>query len=144
MSNKPSIKKYNGKINWDDFTPIPVSDGRVPFTLTVNSDGFILINQKFYDALKSKDVFISKSDDLRMLIINENGESNISFPKNGRKRNLDFCDCFKAKKLSLPVKYDFSYCEESDVWVGECTNFILQKVLSKSTKSQQKKANLMK
>lgn len=120
MSN---IKYYAEDVDINDFIPIqePMSD-RNKMTVSIGEKGYITICGVFLKELKSLNIKFLVNEDMSKIIIkemDENDKCEYKFPKNGRKKDVDFQEKLKKSNYEFPVKYEMYFYEKDQLWVGE-------------------------
>lgn len=63
------------------------------------------------------------TDDMRILVLHPDSESDFKYPKNGRRKFKNYIESLKEKGYGIPAIYNVEWNEKMESWVG-----ILQEV----------------
>jgi len=99
----------------------PSESKRKAMALCVSESGHITLNDHFLSAVDDRFFDFRITKDMRIITLKAAEDGIYSFPKNGRKKDMDFVRGLSACGVQIPCKYVLKYCEEMELWVGEYT-----------------------
>ncbi|HBL85106.1 MAG: hypothetical protein A2Y17_02200 [Clostridiales bacterium GWF2_38_85] len=130
------IRYYDKDIDLSDFSlAINPKTNRSKLALSVSESGFLSLNEPVLITLKTRALEVRVNSDYTIVLLNEKGTPNFSFPKSGRLRNQAFVKEMKAHGIQIPARYEFYYSKQYDLWIGTLAdNVIKTNSLQKSVK----------
>ena len=121
MSNV-RICYYQGTIDQQDMIVVePPEIKRKAMALCVSESGHITLNDHFLSAVDDRLFDFRIAKDRKTITLKATEDGIYTFPKNGRKKDVDFVRGLSAWGVQIPCKYVLRYSEEMDLWVGEYT-----------------------
>lgn len=125
MSNV-KVRYYQGTINPDDLIVVePPECKRKVMALCVSESGHITLNDHFLSAIDDRLFDFRTTKDRKIITLKATKDGIYTFPKNGRKKDVDFVRGLSACGLHLPCKYVLKYSEEMELWVGEYSDTVI-------------------
>lgn len=115
MSNV-KVRYYQGTINPDDLIVVePPECKRKVMALCVSESGHITLNDHFLSAIDDRLFDFRTTKDRKIITLKATKDGIYTFPKNGRKKDVDFVRGLSACGLHLPCKYVLKYSEEMNL-----------------------------
>lgn len=121
MSNV-RISYYQGTIDLQDMIVVDSPESRrKALALCVSESGHITLNEHFPNAVNDRLFDFRITKDRKIITLKAAEDGIYSFPKNGRKKDVDFVRGLSACGVQIPCKYVLKYSEEMKLWVDEYT-----------------------
>ena len=108
--NNPALK---------DFVTIFPNPKSSPKCVYVHSDGKITMSGRLNAEIKTRQVEIRISSDIKKIALIPNGEHSHKFTKAGGTKNDELVKKLKNRHYTFPVTFLMEQDEKSGVWIGE-------------------------
>ncbi len=94
------------------------------YCVFLHEDGKIVLNGALNRTISSREIEIRISNDLKKILLIENGNRYHRFTKAGTTTNGDFIAMIKRRRMTFPVAYQCEFDAEKKMWSGVLTSYV--------------------